>query len=103
MTFGEPQWRGGRRGAPHNPDSSPAHNVHGPLQPVEIVLAFLAFAYPPGEFTHAHDINSGGGHQFGVLGPARFGVFGRACEGIDPVFGIIISSEVHKLSWMGFE
>src|SRR5262245_79309 len=97
MTLCQPERRSGGRCAKDNLDSSLAHDVHGAVQPVEVVLAFLAFAYAPGEFTHADDIDSRGRHQFGVLGPAGFGVFGRAREGIDPMFGIIISSEVHKL------
>src|SRR5262245_19718149 len=97
MAFGEPQWRGGRGRAKDNFNSSFAHDVHGPAEPFKIVLAFLAFANAPGELTHANDVDSSSRHQFGVLSPASLGVLGRARVGIDPMFGIIISSEVHRL------
>ena len=76
-----------------------AQHVHHALEPVEIELAVLGLAQAPGEFADADDVEAGGGHELGVAPPLRLGVFSRATEGEDPLFGIIINAEIHKFSF----
>ena len=95
--FGKPdRGRGGGRGQ-DDLDSRPAHDVHHPLEPAEIVFAILRFAQAPGEVTYADDINAGLNHELGILFPLRFGILGCSSVRKYPLFRIIIDAKIHIL------
>ena len=96
----QPDGRGGGRGAKHDLDAGVGHDIHCPLHPGEIVFAFLRFVEAPGELAHAHHVDAGGDHQFGIALPAGLWFFRSASVRIDPMLRIIISAEIHRLDWL---
>src|SRR5882672_6030261 len=97
MFFREPDgWSGGWSGQ-DDFDAGLAEDIHDPLEPSEIALAFFRLAKSPGKFAEANHIDTGLDHQFGVTLPGSFGVLGRASVRVNPLFGMIIDAEIHKL------
>ena len=74
-----------------------AQHIHHALKPAEIKLTIRRFAKTPGKFADADDVEAGGSHKFRIALQLRLGIFGGATKGEDPLFGIIINAEIHKV------
>src|SRR5205814_1607349 len=97
MLFGQPDGRSGCGSAQHDFNARFAHDVHGPAQPAKVVLPLLPLANSPGKLAHTDDVDPGGEHQVGIALPSGFGLLSTAVVRKDPMFGIVISSEIHRL------
>ena len=94
--LGEPDGRGGGGRGQHHLNAVFAHHVHHALEPAKIILAVFGFAKPPGKFADADDVEAGSNHELRVLLPLGLGIFRRAAEGEDPLFGVVINAEIHS-------
>ena len=97
MFLRQPDGGSGRRGGENHLDAGVAHDIHDPFEPGEVKLAVLGFAEAPAEVGQADDVDARLHHQFSIVIPLRFGIFSSAAVGEDPVFGIVIDAEIHKL------
>src|SRR5205823_4423577 len=97
MLFGQPDWWGSRWRRQHHLDAGFAHDVHHATEPAKIRLLRFRFADAPDELSHARDIHAGLRHQLSIPLPRRFGIFGSAAVRVNPLFRMIINTEIHKL------
>src|SRR5438045_3773522 len=84
-----------RRATPSRCASSHAGQPRA-VHPFEVVFALVLFVKAPGELAHTNDVDAGSHHQFSVPLPARFGLFRCPRVRIDPMFGIVVSAEIHS-------
>ena len=84
-------------GAQDHLEAMALHDIHGTAEPGEIIFPFFGFAETPGELAEADDVHAGLDHQFGIDLPAGFRFFGGSSKGVNPMLGVVVGSEVHKL------
>jgi hypothetical protein len=90
--MGGPAWA-----LPAPPECRLAHQVHDLLQPGKVVLALLRLTQTPGEFADADHVDAYGLHQLDITFPRGLGILFRASIRINPLLGVIIDAEIHKL------
>ena len=76
----------------------PMMSAHDTLEPVEIRICRLPIRKAPGEIAHADSVHASFNHPFSVLFPLCFGIIGGATVRKDPLFRIIIDSEIHRFN-----
>ena len=82
MLLRKPQRRAGGRGCKVDGDAGMVKLVDDPVEPPEIVDAFLGFYRTPCENTKGHDIDPGLVHELDIFIP----------DGFRPLFGIVVTA-----------
>ena len=100
MLMGQPDGRGGGRSGQDDFDVFFAHQVHEAPEPGKVEFTLARFTQAPDELPHPHDVHAGGHHQFNVLFPASLRIFRSARVGVDPMFRVIIGSEIHTIAML---